>query len=288
MFEKNRFINWLNTPIKRARTSQSKVEPVILTFPSPTLYKGQVSDAIRSATKQLQQLLQAQGFACQVTGEFDLDTDTAVRNFQGQCGLVVDGVVGSLTWARLFYPTLYRSIDDESPEMKESVEKLKQLLEKEGFSTGKDLVGQFGKGTEKAVKAFQRTFGLRENGIADAMTIAILLGLLQRSEKIKGSVSRNIYISRADLSSRCQEIAQVSCIVLGMNFGFGASELNPPSGAVAWVTAIGIASIVPWLSACLLPKPRLQAKSLLGLYGPYILSGILWRQVLIRLIGVQG
>lgn len=50
----------------------------------------------------LQTILQQTGFYWhQITGEFDVLTDTAVRNFQRRCGLVTDGVTGYYTWRAL-------------------------------------------------------------------------------------------------------------------------------------------------------------------------------------------
>jgi peptidoglycan hydrolase-like protein with peptidoglycan-binding domain len=39
---------------------------------------------------------------CGTDGYFGGDTEKAVREFQGGIGIVVDGVVGKITWGRLF------------------------------------------------------------------------------------------------------------------------------------------------------------------------------------------
>ena len=49
----------------------------------------------------VQMLLKRRGFAVPVNGRFDETTDQLVRMFQGDRGLVVDGVVGKATFASL-------------------------------------------------------------------------------------------------------------------------------------------------------------------------------------------
>ena len=48
--------------------------------------------------KKLQAQLVAQGFLDKATGQFDADTDKAVRAYQASKGLKVDGLVGQQTW----------------------------------------------------------------------------------------------------------------------------------------------------------------------------------------------
>jgi peptidoglycan hydrolase-like protein with peptidoglycan-binding domain len=64
----------------------------------PTLQLGSSGHLV----KTLQQILKANDyFWNEVNGEFDLFTDTAVREFQKRCGLVIDGSVGFYTWRSL-------------------------------------------------------------------------------------------------------------------------------------------------------------------------------------------
>lgn len=51
--------------------------------------------------KRLQRLLNAKGYQLEVDGVFGMETDVAVRDFQGRNGLVIDGVVGFQTWSAL-------------------------------------------------------------------------------------------------------------------------------------------------------------------------------------------
>ncbi|MDZ8084851.1 MAG: peptidoglycan-binding domain-containing protein [Nostoc sp. DedQUE12b] len=63
----------------------------------PTLYFGSSGIAVRA----LQQLLVSNGYAVRVDGIFGALTETAVKAFQNQRNLGVDGVVGERTWGAL-------------------------------------------------------------------------------------------------------------------------------------------------------------------------------------------
>ncbi|MEH2284380.1 MAG: peptidoglycan-binding domain-containing protein [Nostoc sp.] len=65
--------------------------------PLPTLYFGSSGIAVRA----LQQLLVSNGYAVRVDGIFGALTETAVKAFQNQRNLGVDGVVGQRTWSAL-------------------------------------------------------------------------------------------------------------------------------------------------------------------------------------------
>ena len=57
----------------------------------------------------------------------------------------------------------------------DDVKKLQQALADQGFYTGK-IDGVFGNGTDKAVRAFQKAHGLKQDGVAGKQTIAALWG----------------------------------------------------------------------------------------------------------------
>jgi peptidoglycan hydrolase-like protein with peptidoglycan-binding domain len=65
--------------------------------PLPTLYFGSSGVAVRV----LQRLLVANGYAVRVDGIFGALTETAVKAFQNQRNLGVDGIVGQRTWRTL-------------------------------------------------------------------------------------------------------------------------------------------------------------------------------------------
>ncbi|NJL10864.1 MAG: peptidoglycan-binding protein [Calothrix sp. SM1_7_51] len=63
----------------------------------PALRFGSSGDAVRV----LQKLLLSNGYSVRLDGNFAALTETAVKAFQDQRNLTVDGVVGSRTWREL-------------------------------------------------------------------------------------------------------------------------------------------------------------------------------------------
>jgi len=65
--------------------------------PLPTLYFGSSGVGVRA----LQRLLVSNGYAVKVDGIFGALTETAIKAFQNQQNLAVDGIVGQRTWHTL-------------------------------------------------------------------------------------------------------------------------------------------------------------------------------------------
>jgi N-acetylmuramoyl-L-alanine amidase len=112
---------------------------------------------------------------------FDDDVDVAVRHFQQERGLPVDGVVGPQTYRRLeearwrlgdrvlqFLPGHAMVGDD--------VVTLQERLTGLGFSPGR-IDGIFGRNTDHAVREFQLNVGLRTDGTAGPETFRALARL---------------------------------------------------------------------------------------------------------------
>ena len=141
----------------------------------PTLLLGSRS----SDVKTLQELLNAKGYnAGSVDGIFGRNTRAAVMAFQNANGLAADGIVGKLTWAKLYdttaalpaastatgtQPMVYRGSRGDA------VRKLQELLNKKGFDCGA-ADGIFGSKTYAAVAAFQKANGLGADGIVGPLT----------------------------------------------------------------------------------------------------------------------
>ena len=94
-------------------------------------------------------------------GEFGADTEAALRKYQQQNGLQVDGIAGPDTFAHM---GLYELILLKVGTSGATVTKLQQAL-------GLTADGQFGPGTEKAVKDFQQKNALAADGIAGPSTL---------------------------------------------------------------------------------------------------------------------
>ena len=141
----------------------------------PTVYSGSRGESV----KTLQEKLNAKGFhAGSVDGIFGRNTRAAVIAFQNANGLAADGIVGRLTWAKLYdttaalpaastatgtQPMVYRGSRGDA------VRRLQELLHKKGFDCGA-VDGIFGSKTYAAVMAFQKANGLSADGIAGPLT----------------------------------------------------------------------------------------------------------------------
>ena len=137
-------------------------------------------------------------FSGRIDGRFGAETTEAVKAFQRANGLSADGVVGAGTRSRLnsgdavtgdqIVPSEPADEGQMAPgqpsaqlstlrrgDQNDEVRVLQQYLMRYGYlSTTPD--GQFGSGTERAVKLFQEANGLTADGVAGPGTLAILYG----------------------------------------------------------------------------------------------------------------
>lgn len=115
------------------------------------------------------------------TTEFDTRCDRAVRAFQQQRGLTVDGMVAEETFLALeearwrlgdrllTYAVSHQMVGDDVAALQE------RLLEL-GFDPGR-IDGTFGPGNERALKSFQREYGLVPDGTCGPATFRALTQL---------------------------------------------------------------------------------------------------------------
>jgi peptidoglycan hydrolase-like protein with peptidoglycan-binding domain len=132
----------------------------------PTLREGSSGEAVR----QLQTALQETGHnPGPIDGHFGPETLAAVKAFQQERGIGVDGVVGPITW---------RGIDEfaefDEPTLREGstglpVRRAQSRLTAAGFDTG-GVDGIFGRRTESGVKALQQATGLAVDGVVGSQT----------------------------------------------------------------------------------------------------------------------
>lgn len=115
---------------------------------------------------------------------FDDELDQAVRAFQQQRGLLVDGVVGEATYRALkeaSYRLGARTLSHQfgAPMYGDDVATLQLRLQELGFYTG--LVdGHFGLQTHNALMSYQREYGLYPDGICGPETLRSLYFLGSR------------------------------------------------------------------------------------------------------------
>ena len=164
--------------------------------PSPepsrlVLREGDSGDAVFVLQARLFELGYYTG---RIDGRFTEETTAAVKAFQKANGLGADGIVGSGTQKVLDSGSAVPGgniVEDEAAEpdvqapaqlstlrkgdQNDEVLVLQQYLMRYGFlTTAPD--GQFGSGTERAVKLFQEANGLTADGIAGTGTLSILYG----------------------------------------------------------------------------------------------------------------
>lgn len=153
---------------------------------SSTLHLNSRGSEVTALQQQLKQLGYYQSNA--ITGFFGSITRDAVISFQKSKGLHVDGIVGSNTYARLEQKSSVSNATTSNRGATTSV-KTNQVLKRGAKSTAVQelqrslltdgfyhfsIDGIFGKGTETAVKALQRSKGLKADGIVGPATLKAL------------------------------------------------------------------------------------------------------------------
>lgn len=117
------------------------------------LKKGLSGEAVRRLQTKL---------GVKADGEFGPNTEKALKEWQSKNGLAADGVAGPDTFMAL---GLHELVLLKQGTRGDTVKKLQEKL-----AIGAD--GQFGSGTEKAVRDYQQKNGLVTDGIAGPATLA--------------------------------------------------------------------------------------------------------------------
>ncbi|GAA4892909.1 peptidoglycan hydrolase-like protein with peptidoglycan-binding domain [Stackebrandtia albiflava] len=130
----------------------------------PTVRRGAANENVRT----VQYLLRQHGATITVDGQFGPATETAVKTFQGDNGLVADGVVGPKTWPELI---LSRRRGDSG----EAVRAIQRRLDAvHGIPMTVD--GQFGPATETGVRQFQTAQRISVDGVVGPQSWLHLVG----------------------------------------------------------------------------------------------------------------
>lgn len=141
----------------------------------PMLYRGCTGDAVKTLQDKLNTLGYNSG---NVDGIFGAKTYAAVTAFQKANGLGVDGIVGKLTWGKLYGVSPAMPVETTTvvgrPMVSygsrgDAVRKLQELLNAKGYTCG-NVDGIFGSKTKAAVLAFQKANGLAADGIVGPLT----------------------------------------------------------------------------------------------------------------------
>lgn len=109
------------------------------------------------------------------SGVFGTETWKAVKAFQADHELTVDGSVGTNTWGKLKEEASAPSKKDVEDTASEQLKKYQQQLKDLGWYKG-ELTGKYDKATVDAVKAFQKATGLKVDGAIGPKTLAKMNG----------------------------------------------------------------------------------------------------------------
>ncbi len=172
----------------------------IITAPAETRYATLRYGNIGEQVRAMQQALNDLGFDTKgVDGKFGRGTEDAVKRFQRSKGLVPDGLAGNQTLTALYgaagnpgsgapeatqsptatpAPASNGSASGSFSTLRygsrgDAVKAMQEALAKLNFATGA-ADGIFGRGTEAAVKQFQRNNDLVADGLAGTKTLTLL------------------------------------------------------------------------------------------------------------------
>ncbi|MBE5815940.1 MAG: hypothetical protein E7320_12200 [Clostridiales bacterium] len=157
------------------------LEPGVTPQPTVMLLKpGVEGDEV---TRLQQRLLELGYYTGLVDGQYGPGTQEAVLLFQQQHGLEADGVAGEKTREQLYAQNAQPFVPTPAPEATPSslskgdtgdgVKAMQERLTELGFYDG-ECDGDFGPGTQDAVRLFQSQHGLAVDGAAGEMTLGLL------------------------------------------------------------------------------------------------------------------
>ncbi|MGI6497232.1 MAG: peptidoglycan-binding domain-containing protein [Oscillospiraceae bacterium] len=149
-----------DTPAQTQATTAALPDPNLLTF--PLIKRGSRGVDVEFAQDMLWLFLRPYDLSSD--GIFGPITEYYVKQFQSYNGLIVDGIVGPITWAKLG-PTVSTAWWDSRPWRRETiVYEVQRWLCLGGKFPNDWIDGVWGWRTENAIKDFQRIYGITVDG----------------------------------------------------------------------------------------------------------------------------
>jgi peptidoglycan hydrolase-like protein with peptidoglycan-binding domain len=140
----------------------------------PTIGPGAAGDVVRRLQRAMRR---TPNLGLTVNGIFDSQTETAVKEFQQSASLVVDGIVGPLTWNALPdggpMPTLQEGSTGDVVSSLQTV--LTNGAVGQWVTTPQGIDGDFGPHTRESVEAFQSWGGVTSDGVVGDQTWSVSL-----------------------------------------------------------------------------------------------------------------
>jgi N-acetylmuramoyl-L-alanine amidase len=172
-------------------------------FTVRTIHLGDRGEDVRDIQRRL-----AAGHARidpkELVGVFGASTESAVRAFQQERGLLVDGKVGPETWAHLVeagYALGDRVLYLRAPMLRgDDVRALQRRVNRLGFDAGRED-GIFGERCDRAVREFQRNVGMDADGVVGLETLAELERIPETRMDVSGAMVREAEALRRMSSS---------------------------------------------------------------------------------------
>jgi peptidoglycan hydrolase-like protein with peptidoglycan-binding domain len=135
----------------------------------PVLRKGSTDPAVRDLQEAMKALGHDPG---PIDGVFGDATESAVKAFQQEKEITVDGVVGKITWINI------DEADQSEPVLRIGstglpVRRAQKRMSLVGFDVG-GVDGRYGTKTEAAVKKLQEQFQITVDGVVGPQTWAII------------------------------------------------------------------------------------------------------------------